>query len=243
LYREQGQRSDYARLEDPDPTRENEIVLIQSSFANSHLSGLPTDPPTAGANALRGQPSWSGEMTVGNAKGIYNDILEYFRGHPEKLFVVVTAPPLTGDETTPEEAANARALNEWLVNDWLEGYSQKNVAVLDFFGTLTSNGGSANENDLGAETGSHHRWWSGAVQHVNAESDVSAYAESVTGSQPTTAGMEKATVELVTLLNYYRNRWKGLPADAQAGANALRDDKGTHGPEAIAPPGRRARRP
>jgi hypothetical protein len=131
------------------------------------------------------------------------------------------------------------------VSDWLVGYRQKNVAVLDCFGTLTSNGGSANENDLGAETGSHHRWWNGTVQHVNAEGDVSAYAESVTGSQPTAAGMQKATVELVTLLNYYRNRWKGLAADAQAGAKALTGAKVLEAGaiDAIAPPGRHARRP
>jgi hypothetical protein len=246
LYREHGQQGDYARLEDPDPVRENEMVLLQSSFANSRLFGLPTDPATSDANSLRGQPSSSSEMTVSNAKGIYNDILDYFAAHQEKLFIVVTAPPLASEETSAEEAANARGLNEWLVNDWLRGYAHKNVAVLDFYSTLTSNGGDANVNDLGAETGSHHRWWSGAVQHVDAEGDVSAYAESVTGSHPTAAGMQKATVELVTLLNYYRNRWKGLlPTDAQVGARAVRGEgvSGARHLEAIAPPGRTARRP
>ncbi|MCG2768868.1 MAG: DNRLRE domain-containing protein, partial [Anaerolineae bacterium] len=53
--------------------------------------------------------------TVGNAKAIYNDILEYFETRQDKLFVVITAPPMQD----PKYPANARAFNTWLVEEWL----------------------------------------------------------------------------------------------------------------------------
>jgi hypothetical protein len=247
LYHEYGQNSSYTRLEDPDETRENEIVVFKSCFPNSRLSGSPADPPTAGANPLRGEDSSSPEMTVPNAKGIYSDILEYFAAHQEKLFVVVTAPPLAAAETTLEESANARAFNDWLVNDWLDGYGHDNVAVFDFYNVLTSNGGSATLNDLGKETGNHHRWWNRAVQHVHPVArDVSAYP---TGdSHPSAAGGKKATGEFVILLNYYYNTWKGIPLVAGSGSMAAaagaqcRASKRAS-PVAIAPPGRIAPHP
>ena len=98
---------------------------------------------------MRGQGSGSDHHTVGNAKGIYNDLLTYFATRQDKLFVAIAAPPLS-DSTY---AANARAFNEWLFNDWLKDYPHRNVAVYDFYNVLTSNGGSANTNDTGAEGG------------------------------------------------------------------------------------------
>ena len=103
------------------------------------MQGNPADPPPPIAdNPLRGQDGWSDAHTVANAKGIYIDLLAYFRTRQDKLFVVITAPPLQ-DGTW---AANARAFNNWLVNDWLVGYPYKNVAVFDYYNVLTSNGGT-----------------------------------------------------------------------------------------------------
>jgi len=101
--------------------------------------------------------------TVSNAKGIYIDLLTYFSKHQDKLFVAITAPPLI-DGTY---GAHARAFNNWLVNDWLAGYPYANVAVFDFYTVLTSNGGNANKNDLGAAAGNHHRLYNGAIQHLD----------------------------------------------------------------------------
>ena len=148
LYAESGQNSSYSRLP-TDPGGENEVIMFKSCFPNSHLGGNPGDSPTTGSNPLRGQDAWSEYMTVANAKGIYNDILEYFQTRQDRLFVAITAPPLVANETDASHAANARALNNWLVNDWLAGYSYNNVAVFDFYNVLTSNGGNANTNDLG----------------------------------------------------------------------------------------------
>jgi hypothetical protein len=149
LYSESGQNCAYTRRA-PGTTEgggsvdtgggsaaENEVVMFKSCFPNSALRGSPDDPvPAIDANPLKGVDSGSEEHTVANAKGIYTDLLEYFGAHPEKLFVVITAPPLS-DSTY---AANARALNDWLLDEWLSGYSAGNVAVFDLYGVLTDGG-------------------------------------------------------------------------------------------------------
>lgn len=206
------------------PTGENEIVMFKGCFPNAHLGGNPTDLPNTGANPLRGQSAWvwddglgrsvpNPNHTVANAKGIYNDLLVYFAAHQEKLFVVISGPPLLADDmgfpTDASHAANYRAFNEWLVNDWLDMYPHNNVAVFDYYNVLTSNGGNPDTNDVGQETGNHHRWWNGAVQHVSpVENDLAAYAVSM-DSHPTIAGHQKAAAEFVQVLNVFYNRWKG----------------------------------
>jgi len=197
-----------------DPGGENEVILFKSCYPNSHLGGHPADPPTTGSNPLRGEDWTSEHHTVGKAKGIYNDILQYFRTRQDKLFVVITAPPLVGAETDAAHAANARAFNNWLVNDWLVGYPYRNVAVFDFYNVLTSNGGGPHSNDLNWGTGNHHRWWQGAVQHMQTvANNFAAYGSEPADSHPTAAGLQKATGEFVALLNVFYHRWKGGPAE------------------------------
>jgi len=144
------------------------------------MDGSPTDAPAAGNNPLRGQASGSEFQTVGNAKGIYMDMLDYFETRQDKLFVIVTAPPNVEGEATPQQAANARAFNRWLVEDWLDEYPYNNVAVFDFFNVLTSND-SGNFAAYGSDGDSH----------------------------PSAAGLEKATGEFVPLLNVEYHAWKG----------------------------------
>jgi hypothetical protein len=243
LYQEYGQSASYTRMDDPDPERENEVILFKSCFPNSALSGRPDDPATVGDNPLRGQGAGSEAMTVANAKGIYNDLLGYFATRPDKLFVLVTAPPLVAGATSPEQAANARALNDWLVNDWLAGYTQGNVAVFDFYNVLTSNGGSAASNDLDREGGNHDRVWNGAVQHVQAvASNVSAYASAADDSHPTAAGGRKASAEFVALLNLAVNRWRGLASAVGVPLSARAAASQRLAPDAVAPPGKGATR-
>jgi hypothetical protein len=175
-----------------DPGGENTIVMFKSCFPNSDLYGEPGDPPHA-------EPSDWEEYSVGNAKAIYNDLLTYFETRQDKLFIVVTAPPLMSSETAPERAVNARAFNNWLVNDWLTNYPYPNVAVFDYYNVLT-----AEDN--------HHRWTGSEIEHVQAgDNNFAAYPSG--DSHPSTAGHQKATAEFVPLLNVYYNRW-------QAGAAA-----------------------
>ena len=79
LFNEGDRHAEYTRT-GPDPGGENEIIMFKSCFPNSDLEGDPDDSPTT-----------DGWLSVGHAKYVYNEILDYFRQHPEKLFVVVTA--------------------------------------------------------------------------------------------------------------------------------------------------------
>lgn len=198
----------YKRIE-REPPGENEIIMFKSCFPNSLLGGSPGDEPAAGQNLLRGQGSGEAVHTVQNAKGIYNDLLGYFRTRQDKLFVVITAPPNVAGEATPRQAANARALNQWLVEEWLKDYPYRNVAVFDFYDALTSNGGSPDVNDAGA--GNHHRYNGalGTIDYIiDQGSNFAAYGVG-DDSHPTAAGLQKTTAEFVPLLNIYYHNWKG----------------------------------
>jgi len=179
LFNESGQNSSYTRTL-ADPGGENEIILFKSCFPNSALEGNPDDPPSA-----------DGWLTVGHAKYVYNEILQYFATHPDKLFVVITAPPLS-DSTY---AANARAFNQWLMNNWLAGYGINNVVVFDFYNVLTG-------------PGNHHRYFGGTIQHVFTPGMDTLYYPSG-DDHPSAAGNQKATAEFIQLLNVFYNRWAG----------------------------------
>jgi hypothetical protein len=198
-----------------DPGGQNEIIMFKSCFPNSNLYGNPQDPPLAEPN------DW--EYSVANAKAVYNSLLTYFATRQDKLFIVIAAPPLSKADypidpglSPAARAANARAFNNWLVNDWLSGYAHHNVAVFDYYNVLTSNGGTVNTNDAGQSSGNHHRWWNGAIQHVQGlNNNFAAYPSG--DSHPTTAGHQKATSEFVSLLNIYYHRWKSVQVGAGPG--------------------------
>jgi hypothetical protein len=201
LYGESGKHASYARLS-PDPGGPNEVILFKSCFPNSNLAGNPDDPPSS-----------DGWLTVGHAKWVYNEILRYFRLHPDKLFVVITAPPVQD----PTFAANARAFNQWLVNDWLatNRYPFANVAVFDFYNVLTA-------------PGAHHRYHasSEAIEHiVVGGQNTSAYASAFGDDHPNEAGSRKATAEFVPFLNVCYNAWKAadIPHTALYYSDAAKD--------------------
>jgi hypothetical protein len=209
VYAESGQMSSYTRFK-KNPGGENEIIMFKSCFPNSALQGSVNDPvPSIDKNPLKGEGSGSEYHTVANAKGIYLDLLEYFKTRPDKLFIIVTAPPLS-DGTY---ASNARAFNEWLVNDYLKGYSGRNVFVYDFYNVMTSNSGSSSVNDAAKESGNHHRMWNGAVQHkvesgMMGTKNTAAYASGQDDDHPTSAGSQKATAEFIPVLNHVYAQWK-----------------------------------
>ena len=222
MYTERGQNiGDFGRWSrlGRDPGGENEIIVFKSCFPNSDLYGSPDDAPAA-------EPG--GDLTVTNAKAVYNSLLTYFRhatgqavrGHHR------AAPGrfrLGGGDLSPaQRAANARALNEWLVNEWLAGYGYANVAVFDYYNVLTSNGGNPESNDLDQEQGNHHRWRNGRIEHTHTvDNNYSAYPSG--DSHPSSAGHRKATAEFVPLLNLFYHRWKdsaGAAAPARPGGHS-----------------------
>jgi uncharacterized repeat protein (TIGR01451 family) len=200
LYAESDQHASYSRLV-TDPGGANTIIMFKSCFPNSNLDGEPDDPPAASADM-------NSPLDVAHAKRIYVDALNYFAAHPEKMFVVIAAPPLMASATTPANATNARAFNNWLMNDWLSGYAQHNVFVFNFYNVLTTNGGDPNTNDLGWATGNHHRYRNGVIEHVTDQGG-NTLAYPTGDSHPSEAGNLKATGEFVTLLNIAWHCWQG----------------------------------
>ena len=193
-----------------DPGGENQIVLFKSCFPNSALEGSPNDSPTPGT-----------DLNVGNAKYVYNEILQYFKTRPDKLFVVITAPPLT-DGTL---ANNARAFNEWLVNDWLKenNYTQPNVAVFDFYNILTG-------------PNNHHRFNNGTIEHVTNDKRNTEYYPSE-DDHPNSQGNQKATQEFLPMLNIFYNRWKAAgPVESVSQPQAPAIVEEPAGENAPAPP-------
>lgn len=187
LYSESGQNSYYTRTL-PDPGGENQIIMFKSCFPNSNLEGNPGDPPA----------NQEGSFTVSNAKYIYNDLLSYFVTRPDKLFIVVTAPPVLD----PTYAANARAFNTWLVQDWLaeNNYALSNVAVWDFYNILTG-------------ANNHHRYQNGQIEYINDQGGDTSFYPTNGDEHPSPQGNQKATAEFVPMLNIYYNRWiEGAPA-------------------------------
>lgn len=166
-----------------DPGGENEIILFKSCFPNSELGGNPHDPPGD-------YPDY----TVAGAKYVYNQLLEYFATRPDRLFIVITAPPVSDSAN----AENARAFNNWLVYDWLaeNDYPYNNVAVFDYYNILTG-------------PNNHHRYVNGQIEHTYQEGMNTNYYPSYDGDDhPSQAGNRKATEEFIPLLNIFYHRWQ-----------------------------------
>lgn len=169
-----------------DPGGENQIILFKSCFPSSDLAGSPQDAPAP-----------EGWLSVSNAKYVYNEILKTFATHPDKLFVVVTAPPLQHSAY----AANARAFNLWLVHEWLSEnqYALNNVAVFDYYNVLSG-------------PDNHHRVVNGEIQHTYMPGQDLLYYPS-SDDHPSQAGNSKATQEFLPLLNSFYNRWRATIAE------------------------------
>jgi len=192
VYQTNNQHAQYSPI--ADPGGENEIIMFKSCYPNSAVKPDNGFKP----EDLFGQPFKVEAHTLSNCKVVYRRIVEYFKSRPNKLFVVITAPPLV-PTTDAGQAKNARALNNWLVNDWLKESNSpvKNVCVFDLYNVLT-------------HPDNHHRMNARgtAVEHISkAGDDFSAYGQG-TDSHPTADGNRKAAIEFVPYLNYRYNIWK-----------------------------------
>jgi hypothetical protein len=191
LYANAGINSSYARSLS-NPGGENTVIMFKSCFPNSGVGGSPSDAiPAIGSNPLKG--NGMNDLTVGNAKGVYLDLLEYFKLHTDKMFVLVVSPPLRSQDTNWSQGHNARALADWLVSPTglLSGYTGGNVFVFDYFTVLT---------------GGHHRVVGSAVEHSAGPSNYLAYPSG--DSHPSATGDTIATAEFVPLLNASYNSWR-----------------------------------
>jgi hypothetical protein len=183
------QFGDYTRTLS-DPGGENEIIIFKSCYPNSDIiADNATNPED-----IYGDPAGSSSYTETNVRALYDTILTYFIANPGRMFVVITAPPLSA----ATNAARARSFNNWLVNDWLQDadWENKNVYVWDWYNVLT-------------DVDNHHRVESGIVVHsTDAESEnvaIDAYIDA--DDHPNATGCQKSTVEFVPVLDIWYNTW------------------------------------
>jgi len=93
---------------------QHDVIVIKSCFPNSQISS---------------------DGQLGQLKQLYLDMRNTMDKHPDKLFIVITQPPLNPAETNAENAARAHALATWLASDeFLHG--QSNVTTFNLFDQL-----------------------------------------------------------------------------------------------------------
>ena len=151
----------------PPGSGENTIVMFKSCFPNSNVGA-----------------------SINDEIAIYNSLLDYFSLHTDKMFVLVTPPPMR-HITTPKKT---RALANFLVDadGWLKDYPHHNVYVFDLYNVLTS-------------PDNHHMLVDGAETHIVASGQNTLYYDSDGDDHPNMQGNIKATTEFVPLLlDWYR---------------------------------------
>jgi hypothetical protein len=94
---------------------QHEVIAFKSCFPNSAIK----------SDAMREQfQAW------------YLEIRDVVDQHPDRVFILVTSPPLHPLATNPDEAVRARFIADWLKSDeYLKGHP--NLFVFDFFDLLT----------------------------------------------------------------------------------------------------------
>jgi hypothetical protein len=79
-------------------------------------------------------------------KSYYTAMIPTFRGHLDILFVAMSTPPLTRQETRPDRAKRARAWSRWITTEYPK--LSPNVKVFDLFNALAIPEGKPDENTL-----------------------------------------------------------------------------------------------
>lgn len=149
---------------------DNEIVMFKSCFPNSEVGG-----------------------SISDEQAIYNSLLEYFSAHPDKMFILVTPPPMQHIS----RAKNTRELTNWLVSKdgWLSNYSTGNVFVFDLYNVLTAP--------------NNHHYFDGTKEvHGIGDSSNELCYDSGGDDHPNAEGNRKAAEEFVPLLNYWYGQFK-----------------------------------
>lgn len=186
------QFGDYTRTLS-DPGGENEIIMFKSCYPNSDILADNSTTPTD----IYGDPAGSTSYTETNVRALYDTILTYFKANPGRMFVVITAPPLSA----ATNAARARSFNNWLVNNWLQDadWENKNVYVWDWYNVLTG-------------VNNHHRVEDGVVVHTIASGSgnvaIDTYIDG--DDHPNAAGCQKSTAEFVPVLDVWYSTWSNF---------------------------------
>jgi len=144
---------------------ENTIIMFKSCYPNSEVGD-----------------------SIDDEKAIYNSLLDYFAQHTDKMFVLITPPPMQ-NISNPKKT---RELANYLVdqNGWLKDYPYKNVFVFDLYNVLTA-------------PDNHHMLVDGFEEHIVSDPNNTLYYDSGGDDHPNTQGNIKATEEFVPLLLYW----------------------------------------
>ena len=93
---------------------QHEVIIIKSCYPNSDITS---------------------DEYLANDKAYYLAMRDTVDKHPDKVFIIVTTPPLNPAETNLETAARAREMADWLKSEeFLKGYP--NLFTFDFFSYL-----------------------------------------------------------------------------------------------------------
>lgn len=183
---------DYTRTV-ADPGGENEIIIFKSCYPNNDILADNATKPENIFGTYAGHTSY----TETNVRVVYDTILNYFKASPDKLFIVLTAPP--NRETSNGD--RARSFNNWLINNWLQeaNWHNKNVYVYDYYNVLT-------------DLDNHHWVVNGEVVHFTnpgSSNNSGAYLTLPADNYPNMEGQQKVAAEFVPVLNIWYQTWKG----------------------------------
>lgn len=145
---------------------DNSIVMFKSCFPNSEVGD-----------------------SIQDEQEIYRSLLSYFAAHPDKMFVLVTSPPMS-HLSTPRLT---RQIASWLTDrqsGWLKDYEGHNVYVFDFYNVLT-------------HPDAHHQMLDGQEKHVVVPEKDTLYYDSNGDDHPNEQGSQKATREFISLLSVW----------------------------------------
>ena len=93
---------------------QHEVIIIKSCFPNSNVDSA---------------------ANMQERKAMYLEIRGVMEDHQEKLFIILTSPPLNPAETDLQTAARAHQVSEWLASDeFLSGVP--NIFVFDYYSLL-----------------------------------------------------------------------------------------------------------
>jgi hypothetical protein len=93
---------------------QHEVIIFKSCYPNNAISS---------------------EEQLAQDREYYSDIGRVIDAHPDKLFILVTTPPLTPAETNQEEAIRASKLAAWLSSDEFKK-DHANLYVFDLYSNL-----------------------------------------------------------------------------------------------------------
>ncbi len=93
---------------------QHEVIMVKSCFPNSAITS---------------------EEELAGDQANYRKMRAAIQAHPEKIFVILTSPPLIPEETNPADAARARAMADWLISEDFKA-GNRNIFVFDFYHLL-----------------------------------------------------------------------------------------------------------